>query len=393
MIEKKISLFSAAMYPWLLISIFLITTACSTTKNEPFVATHPNASDQPKNIILMIGDGMGLAQVSSAIYENKKAANLERFHHIGFHKSYASGELITDSAAGATAFACGIKTYNGAIGVNVDTIAQQSILEEAEEKGLATGLVATAFIVHATPAAFFGHQPIRTFHEAIAADLLELDVDLIIGGGMKYFSRRETDERDLYRELQAKGYTVSNYMEIPLEKIDLRSAKKIVHFTADRHPVPVSAGRNYLPFATKLAPRFLRAVNDNKGFLLMVEGSQIDWAGHGNEGQLMIEETLDFDRAIGEALDFAKADGNTLVIVTADHETGGLAINPGSSKGNIQTAFTTNGHTATLVPVFAYGPGAENFKGIYENTAIYHKMRRLLGFDQTETSSQVNIRQ
>lgn len=341
----------------------------------------------------MIGDGMGLSQISAALYQNKRPSNFERFRHIGFHKSYASGELITDSAAGATAFACGIKTYNGAIGVNVDTIPQRTILEEAETKGLSTGLVATAFIVHATPAAFYGHQPFRTFHEQIAADMLNVDIDLVIGGGLKYFNRRESDERDLYQELQAKGYAVSNYMQVPLEQIDIRSSKKIVHFTADRHPVPVSAGRNYLPYATKLAPRFLRSVANDKGFFLMVEGSQIDWAGHGNEGQLMIEETLDFDRAVGEALDFAKADGSTLVIVTADHETGGMAINPGSKKGEIRTAFNTNGHTAALVPVFAYGPGAENFKGIYENTAIYHKMRRLLGFDQAAVSSQVSTRQ
>ena len=112
----------------------------------------------------------------------------------------------------------------------------------------------------------------------------------------------------------------------------------------------------------------------------MIEGSQIDWAGHGNEGQLLIEEVLDFDRAVGEVLDFAMADKKTLVIVTADHETGGMAINPGSEFGDIETAFTTNGHTAALVPVFAYGPGAKNFKGIYENTAIYQKMRTAWGW-------------
>ena len=393
MVQKKISLFLAYSLPYLLGSVLFLTTACSSVKNESFAASHPNASERPKNIILMIGDGMGLTQISAAIYEKKKATNFERFHHIGFHKSYAAGELITDSAAGATAFACGIKTYNGAIGVNIDTIPQQTILEEAELRGLSTGLIATAFIVHATPAAFYGHQPIRTFNEQIAADLLNVDVDLVIGGGMKYFNRREIDNRDLYKELQEKGYSVTNYMEVPLEKIDIYTKQKIVHFTADRHPVPVSAGRNYLPFATKLAPRFLRKVSDDKGFFLMVEGSQIDWAGHGNEGQLMIEETLDFDRAVGQALDFAKADGNTLVIVTADHETGGLAINPGSKKGEIHTEFTTNGHTGTLVPVLAYGPGAENFKGIYENTAIYHKMRRLFGFDQSTAASQIDTRQ
>lgn len=370
-----------------------MTSACSPGNSELYFEPETFESSRPKNIILMIGDGMGLTQISAAIYQNKRATNFERFHHIGFHKAYPSGELITDSAAGATAFSCGIKTYNGAIGVNKDTIPQLTIIEEAEMQGMATGLIATAFIVHATPAAFFAHQPTRTFHEQIAADLLNVDVDLIIGGGLKYFNRREMDDRNLYYELKDKGYSVSNYMDTEFIDVDFRGAKKLVHFTADRHPVPVSAGRNYLPFASRLGPRFLKKVNDDKGFFLMIEGSQIDWAGHGNEGQLMIEETLDFDRAIGEALDFAKADGNTLVIVTADHETGGLAINPGSKRGNIITSFTTNGHTGSIVPVFAYGPGANEFLGIYENTAIYHKVRRLLGFDKVTDASPDNVRQ
>lgn len=371
---------------WVLLSVLsLLGNACGSVKQD--VASTPKPGTQPRNIILMIGDGMGLSQISAAVYENKRPTHFERFQHIGFHKSYAAGELITDSAAGATAFACGIKTYNGAIGMSVDTLPRQTILEEAELRGLATGLIATAFIVHATPAAFFGHQPVRTFYEPIAADLLEVDIDLIIGGGLKYFNRRDSDERDLVRELIDKDYNVSTYMDASLDAIDVRSSKKLVHFTADRHPVPVSAGRNYLPYASRLGPRFLRNISEGRGFFLMIEGSQIDWAGHGNEGQLMIEETLDFDRAIGEVLDFARADGETLVIVTADHETGGLALNEGSSRGHIETAFTTNGHTASLVPVLAYGPGAENFKGIYENTEIYHKMRRLLRFDQPLTST------
>lgn len=329
----------------------------------------------------MIGDGMGLSQVSGAMYTSRKPLNLERIRHIGFHKSYAEGELVTDSAAGATAFACGIKTYNGAVGVNIDSIPQKTILEEVEEQGMATGLVATAFIVHATPAAFYAHQPIRVFNEEIAADLLKTDVDLIIGGGKKYFDRREKDNRNLIKELVAKGYEVTDYMGRELNEVNFSGKRKIVHFTADRHPVPVSAGRDYLPFASRIAPRFLKNMSPDKGFFLMIEGSQIDWAGHGNEGDLLIKETLDFDRSIGEVLDFAYEDKNTLVIITGDHETGGFALNPGSRKGKIETAFTTNGHTAALVPVYAYGPGAEEFRGIYENTAIYHKMKKLLKLD------------
>jgi alkaline phosphatase len=118
----------------------------------------------------------------------------------------------------------------------------------------------------------------------------------------------------------------------------------------------------------------------DRGFFLMIEGSQIDWGGHANDSEYIISEMLEFDRAIGEVLDFAQRDGETLVIVTADHETGGYAINNGSSMGNIQGAFTSDYHTADLIPVFAYGPGAERFGGIYENTAIFDKMKLLYNF-------------
>ena len=381
--RKKISQNFTTFYGVILFTVLIVFSSCQSNTSaliSPSLEGNLNEvefSEKPKNIILMIGDGMGLSQVSAALYSSKKGLHLEDFQHIGFHKSYAKDDLITDSAAGATAFACGIKTYNGAIGVNHDTIPQKTILEIAEDNGLATGLIATASIAHATPAAFYAHQPIRVFHEQIAADLLETDVDLIIGGGKKYFDRRSLDERDLYQELKDKNYHVSNFLEMEITEINFHTKHKIAYFTADRHPFPVNAGRNYLPFASRFGPRFLKRYNEDKGFFLMIEGSQIDWAGHGNEGNLMIKETLDFDRAIGEAIAFAKADKNTLVIVTADHECGGLAINPGSEQGLIETAFTTNGHTGALVPVYAYGPGAEQFKGIYENTAIYHKMFNL----------------
>ncbi|MEO1714102.1 MAG: alkaline phosphatase, partial [Bacteroidota bacterium] len=130
-----------------------------------------------------------------------------------------------------------------------------------------------------------------------------------------------------------------------------------------------------------LAPNFLDKHNEQKGFFLMIEGSQIDWGGHANDSEYIISEMLDFDQAIGQVLEFAEQDGETLVIVTADHETGGYAINPGSKMGEIKGSFTSGYHTAALIPVFAYGPGAELFGGIYENTAIYHKMRDAYGWN------------
>lgn len=323
---------------------------------------------------------MGLSQVSAALYSRDEPLSLESFPIIGFHKSYSHSDLITDSAAGATAFACGIKTYNNAIGVDPDTLARLSILEEAEQKGMATGLIATLSITHATPASFAAHQPMRIFYERIAEDMAKQNIDLLIGGGKKYFDRRENDDQNLIDTLLAHNSLVSDFLSADIDRIRPDIDKNFIFFTADKHPLPVSHGRTYLGYASSLACRFLHAKNKDKGFFLMIEGSQIDWANHANEGTLMVEETLDFDYAVGEVLDFAKKRGNTLVIVTADHESGGAAVHEKTKRGKMQLFFTTNGHTAALVPVYAYGPNAETFSGIYENTALYHKMRAFLGW-------------
>jgi len=363
---------------------FLIFLACNQSQTEATTQVETldlKPQKRAKNVILMIGDGMGLTQITAGMYSNNNRLNLERFSFIGLHKSYSSDDLVTDSAAGATAFSAGVKTYNGAIGVDPEKNPVGTILEEAEEKGLATGLVATSTIVHATPASFIAHVPDRNMYEEIAADFLKTEIDLFIGGGAKYFNRREKDERDLFEELGANGYIVSSYMDQSLNKTKVDFTKNFAYFTADGDPLPVSQGRDYLPFASQFAADYLDR-QEEQGFFLMIEGSQIDWGGHANDSDYIITEMIDFDSAIGKILDFAQKDGETLVIVTADHETGGYAINPGSTMGAIEPGFTSDYHTAALIPVFAYGPGAELFAGIYENIAIYGKMRAALGFDQ-----------
>jgi alkaline phosphatase len=286
---------------------------------------------------------------------------------------------VTDSAAAATSFATGKKTYNGAIGVDPDSAILYTILEEAEDKGLATGMVTTSTIVHATPASFIAHETQRSYYEAIAADFMAVDIDLFIGGGKKYFDRRE-DDRNLIAELKQKGYAVSSYFDTDLDELSIDYSKNMAYFTADSDPLTVEQGRSYLKSASMLACDFLSKKSKDDGFFLMIEGAQIDWGGHANNSEYIINEMIDFDNTIGAVLDFAQADGNTLVIITADHETGGYAINLGSTQDTIFGAFTSDYHTATLIPVFAYGPGAALFRGIYENTAIYDKMRQAYGF-------------
>ncbi len=334
--------------------------------------------NKPKNIILLIGDGMGLTQVTAGLYSHQNTLNLEQFPVTGIMTTHAFKHLITDSAAGATAFSCGCKTQNGVLGQDKNGKDCTTILEKAVKQGLATGLVATSSITHATPAAFIAHVGSRSETEQIATFFLQTQVDFLVGGGLKYFNERKSDSLNLYRQLAANGYIVHNFAENKLQELTPDPAHPFVWFSAREEPGSALSGRDYLTDAAQKAPVFLKQ-RSTKGFFMMLEGSQIDWACHSNEAEEAISEMLDFDAAIGEILKFAKADGETLVIVTADHETGGMAIEQGSSMDSLDIDFLTNHHTASLVPVFAYGPGAELFNGVMDNTSIYQKMTELLG--------------
>lgn len=331
--------------------------------------------NEAKNIILLIGDGMGVSQIYAGITANNGHLNLERFHNIGFSKTYSGNDFITDSGAGGTAISSGYKTFNHAIGVDMDSVAHPTILEIAEKYNKATGLVATSEITHATPASFIAHVPDRHDYETIASYFLETDIDVFIGGGYKYFANRE-DGRNLVSELENNNYQVCSSME----QLQAVTTGKVAGLVYDDKPPRVSKGRgDMLLMATQKAIEILDQTEN--GFFLMVEASQIDWGAHKNNTEYVVEEMLDFDKVIGYALDFAAENGNTLVIVTADHETGGMSVNKGDfDQGEVKAKFTSLGHTGVMVPVFADGPGAENFGGIYENTAIFDKMMEAFGF-------------
>lgn len=330
-------------------------------------------SKKPKNVIMMIGDGMGVAHVFAGLTANGGHLFLENFKQVGFSKTQSASNYITDSAAGGTALSSGYKTYNGAIGVNTDTIPQKTVLEMAEAKGLATGLVSTSAITHATPASYIAHQGSRGSYEDIAADFMKTDIDVFIGGGYKHFAMRK-DQRDLTKDLQTKGYKVLRNMD----EISKVKSGKLAGLIADEHNDVYPKRSMDLPVSTETAINILG--QNKKGFFIMIEGSQIDWGAHQNNTIYVVNEMLDFDRAIGKALEFAAKDGETLIIVTADHETGGMAIVGGDMKsGMVKGAFSSPEHTAVMVPVFAYGPGAEIFSGIQENTDIPKKIMSLLG--------------
>ena len=327
-----------------------------------------------KNIIFLIGDGMGTSHVYAGLIANKGNSYIKTMPVSGFNKTNSSDKLITDSAAGATAFSIGEKTHNGAIGVDKNDVPKKTILEMAEENGMSTGLVASCEITHATPASFIAHQPSRSMYEEIAADFLKTDIDVFIGGGRNHFDKRK-DGRNLLMELEAKGYEVVTSMD----SLDFTNGEKVAALIEEEHPQPVALGRgDMLITASEFAIEILK--KNNNGFFLMIEGAQIDWGGHDNHTPYIVTEMLDFDRTIGEVLKFAAKNGETLVVITADHETGGFSINGGDIEtGIVEGKFTTGGHTAVMVPIFAYGPQAELFSGIIENTDIFYKFKAVLG--------------
>ena len=334
------------------------------------------AKPQVNNIIFMIGDGMGLNQAYVGVQRYGQLLSFMQMPYATLQETWSANQKITDSAASGTALACGIKTNNYMIGMSPDTVAVESILAQSARNGKSTGEVVTCYIPHATPAVFVAHQPDRGMYEEIAMDYLHNTPDVVIGGGRKYFENRK-DSLNLSDSLRAKGFGVYYNLSDAQAGTDARLAV----MAADGHMPKLAEGRgDFLPDGVSLA--LDRLSRNKKGFFLMVEGSQIDMRCHSNDIEGTADEVVDFAKAVQVALDFARKDGHTLVVVTADHETGGLALlqstplNPGDP---IKGKYTTTGHTGVPVPVYAYGPGAEEYTHLIQNSDHKAIMARLAG--------------
>ena len=362
-----------------LIRTFLVILASHIAIANYGQTANLTESETPENIILFIGDGMGLAQISSLVYSQSGKSIFEKFEALGFQKTHSKTDLVTDSAASATAMSCGVKTYNNAIGMDHDTLPVRNLMEIAKDKGKVTGIVVSSPLTHATPAAFYAHHRLRYEPEYIALDLLDGNIDFLIGGGKKYFDKRSTDKRDLVRELSLKGYEIADYMNEPLpflNQIDV--SKKFIYFTASNMPPSAMVGREYFPFACDLGIQYLNA-KQKSGYFLMIEASQIDQQLHYNKSEEFMAEIRDAEKALKDIMSWVQRSKNTLLVVTADHETAGLSLNAPEDKSEKFTLkYTTNGHTAAMVPVFAYGPGSHLFNGIYDNTEIFEKLNSLI---------------
>ncbi|MCJ7820914.1 MAG: alkaline phosphatase [Bacteroidales bacterium] len=334
--------------------------------------------DKPVNLIIFIGDGMGVDQVYAGMTASGFNMTFPAFPVTGFSITYSANRYITDSAAGATAISTGEKTNNGMIGVRPDSTDIETIFEIAKSKGMSTGVVCTSPVTHATPASFIAHNVSRSNYEAIAEDFLKGTADVFIGGGKNHFTARK-DGIDLTANLKAMGYEVVYTLD------DLRKASspRLAGLLAGVDMPSIAGGRDteYLAVATSKAIETLS--KNPKGFVLMVEGSQIDYAGHDNNIDNNINEVIDMDRAVAVAYDYALKSKNTLIVVTADHETGGLTLTGGNIQSKVvKGSYSSKGHTAVMVPVFAFGPGSEAFAGVQQNTDLFDDFVTLLSLKQ-----------
>lgn len=336
-------------------------------------ATLSAEAQEVKNIIYLIGDGMGLASASMMQLENNYAPTIfDEADNIALQKTYSLDNRVTDSAASGTALATGFKTNNTMLGQLPDGTNPKSLMELAADKGKATGLVVTTYLQHATPGAFYAHVPSRHEYATISEQLLASDIDIAIGGGMAFFEERYGSNEAARKAIAESGFTLH-------ESIDANMCEeRILALVADKE---IENRTGYLAKATAMAINHLNSCEE--GFVLMVEGSLIDGMGHGNNAEGQKDEMRDFMEAIEVAVAFAKEHPDTLVVVTADHETGGLAIISGNADFNlseqgVEYKWSTGGHSGTMVPIYLYGTGAELINGVMENADLGKRLKELI---------------
>ncbi len=323
----------------------------------------PSRDNEVRNVIIMIGDGMGLEQVSCAWVVNHGKLNLDNFPHTGLSRTWCTNKLITDSGAGGTALSSGVKTAYSHVGTAPDSTDIPSVLVKARQVGKKTGVVVTCHFADATPCDFCCHNEYRYNQDDLIADYVDCGVDYLAGGGLDWFTVNRKDGRDITKEMAAAGYHVA----LTEEELMAAELPVIGILAPDNLPVAMERGDLYRRTVARGLDILSRDSGD-KGFVMMLEGSCIDDWLHGNDIGKAMEELLDFDRTIGDVLQWAAADGHTLVVVTADHNTGSLTLQDGNlEEGTIGVAFGSESHNGIAVPVYAWGPGSDVFTGIKEN--------------------------
>ena len=353
----------------------LKTIGCAMLLSFSFCTTL-HAQTQ-KNVILFIGDGMAVAQWQTGMIANKAPLNINKMKTIGLMTTNAANKFAGDGPSNGTALATGVQSLGGFIALDKDSMPLKSIIDYADEAGIASGVVAASTLAEGSIAPFVAHAKNRMQTDKITAAYLEHShLDVFISGGQKIFVERK-DNRDIMGELQKKGYQVVTSID------SIRNIKsgKLAGFTAYESNPGINEGRgNMLPDAVQTALNILSS-NAKKGLFLVVQDTYIDKDSHFEKGDLVGMETIDFDKAIGNALDYADRNKNTVVIVVGGPEASGMSLPDANPKeGSVNAKWTEHGmiHTGVMVPIFAYGVDAQQFQGIQDNTDIFFKIKKIL---------------
>lgn len=339
---------------------------------EIYTPTYKNdgGKGKIKNVIFLIGDGMGLAQIVAGYYANQ-GLTTTNMHYMGMQVNNAEDAFTTDSAAGGSALATGEPHNNRHIAMSSDGKPYPSLTDYFHARGCATGVLTLGDVADATPSAFYGHSVERDNSDELTAYLTDGHVDLVCGSGIRKFRKRD-DGKDLIAELKTQYSFVEKVSDIAAAQGKVICIDEMMDEAAEEANLPLLAE------ATRVSIQKLQEQKKN-GFFLMVEGAKIDYAGHSRCLPGSVIEMLSFDLAVAEALRFADQNGETLVVVTADHETGGLTLIDGDLKtGRIMGVYVSDDHTPLMLPVYAYGPGADRFIGTYRNTEIARRIQSLV---------------
>ena len=384
------------------ISILLAFFACVSCSSEKVPTV--------KNVIYLIGDGMGPGAVSTLLLSDDEVTGFEKAPVIGLSETCSANNYVTDSPAGGTALATGVRTKNGYLGVDVNGVPLESILKKAQTMGKKTGIVVNTTLTEATPGAFYAGVPSRSMGYKIAEQFCESGVDVAIGAGLSVFINRP-DSVDLTATLIEKGYNVyldwKSVLNTQSEKfvgiLDMGDvhrrntssnttakaaegdvvclAAQLAAESGNADTTRFSEPTVYLEKATVKALEQL-SKNAPEGFFLMIESAIIDGYGHNNDSDGMVEEMKEFDGTLKALVKYVNEHPETLLVVTADHETGGTGVGyqsyPVGGTAPVKLTFSTSGHTGTVVPIFAYGAGAENFAGIFKNMEIPGVIEKLM---------------
>jgi alkaline phosphatase len=356
---------------------FLTVLAASISAHAQLFEQPPvytPTAGQPKNIILMIADGMGTTDLTAALIKNGDSLNMDRFPQAGFLKSWSPGDIAPDPKSAITAIATGKNVQNGYLGLDNNEKPIKTLMEYAKDKNMALGIVTTSAVTHPSTAAFLAHSSKWDDQDAIALEYLRLQPEVIIGGGLQYFGENRVDKRNLLQEFKEQGYEV----EDKAKKVGKIHSQQILALVSPQTVLDYKQRKDFLTNATENALQMLYG-KSGMGFFLIVENPQIGWAGNGNDINYRLGEVLDFDKAVGKALNYFGSNQETLIVVVSSHDRGGLTITSGDLKSKeVKIKWTSQSTVPALTPVFAIGPGAEHFAGMYSNTEVFEKLRSFI---------------